>query len=361
MNGNCVSVRTRPGHGIARPGACNGFTLVELMVGIVVGMLVITAMALLFANSSAARAEMDRASQQIENGRVALQILRDDIHQAGFFGGYSGGVRRIVDACVPRAALVLSAGALGWQSSPASVPLPIHGYAAGETPAAETCITNQQPGTDALVLRSVDSSSVAVSSVTGAASATDYYLQTSACADPVLDAPDRPFVVAAGGSGAAATFTLHQKDCSTLAPLRKLIVRAYYIGKCSVCSGSGDGIPTLRMVELEGATATSQSVVEGIDSMHIEYALDTDNDGAFDAVRRCRASTDPCAVADWQNVMAVRVFLLARNLTPSPAYLDTKTYDMGLAGVIGPANDRFKRHLYSATVTAFNQTGPRER
>ncbi len=338
-----------------------GVTLVELMIGITLGLLVMSAMAILFANSSAARAEMDRASQQIENGRLALQMLRDDIQQAGFFNGYAGGARQVVAACVPRTGVTLGAAALGWQSSPPLAPLPIHGYAAGDTPASETCLTNQKAGTDVLILRSVDSNAMAVASAAATGSANDFFLQTSACADPAVDTIDRPFVVAAGGSAAAATFTLHQKDCVTVAMVRRLVVRAYYIGRCSVCGGSGDGIPSLRMVELEGASATSQPVVDGIDSMRVEYALDTDNNGEIDAIRRCKIGADPCSAADWSNVMAVRVFLLARNLTPSPGYIDTKTYDMGLAGPLPAPTDRFKRHLYSATVTAFNQAGPRER
>ena len=212
-----------------------------------------------------------------------------------------------------------------------------------------------------LILRSVDANPLSVAGASAAASANDFFLQTSACADPAVDAIDKPFVVAAGGAAAATTFILLLQDCLTPAPVRRLVVRAYYIGKCSVCSGSGDGIPSLRMIELEGTSAASQSVVEGIDSLRVEYALDTDNNGEIDAIRRCKTGADPCSPADWNNVMAVRVYLLARNLTPSPGYTDAKTYEMGLAGVQPAPNDRYKRHLYSATVTAFNQAGPREK
>ena len=341
--------------------ACAGVTLIELMIGITIGLLVLSAMAILFANSSAVRTELDRSSQQIENGRLALQLLRDDIHQAGYFNGYVGSFRQAVEACIPRAGVPLSAAALGWQSALPGTPLPIHGYAAGDTPAAEICITNQKPNTDVLVVRSVDANPLSVAAASTAASGNDFFLQTSACADPAVDPIDKPFVVAAGGSAAAANFILHLRDCVTPAQVRRLVVRAYYVGKCSVCSGSGDGIPSLRMIELEGTTATSQSVVEGIDSLRVEYALDTDNNGEVDAIRRCKNGADPCSPADWNNVMAVRVYLLARNLTPSPGYADNKTYEMGLAGVLAAPGDRYKRHLYSATVTAFNQAGPREK
>lgn len=336
-------------------------SLVELMTGITVGMLILTALAVLFANNSAARSEIDRTSQQIENGRFALQLLRDDIHLAGYFSGYTGGTRQIVDACIPRSGVTLSAAGLGWQASPPQAPLPIHGYAAGDTPAAESCLSNQKANTDVLILRSVETTSISVASAAGVSNANDYFMQTSACADAAIDATNKPFVVAPGGGSAATTFTLHQKDCVTLAAVRKLVVHAYYIGKCSVCSSGGDGVPALRMVELAGATASNVSLVEGIDSMRIEYALDTDNNGEIDTLKRCKNGADPCSPGDWSNVMGVQVYLLARNLTPSPGYTDTKTYDMGLAGTPAATNDRYKRHLYSAMVIAFNLAGLREK
>jgi prepilin-type N-terminal cleavage/methylation domain-containing protein len=70
-----------------RPIACpRGFTLIELMVGLVLGILVCFAVVTLFVNNSRARREIDQASQQIENGRYALDLLRDDLHLAGYYG-----------------------------------------------------------------------------------------------------------------------------------------------------------------------------------------------------------------------------------------------------------------------------------
>lgn len=350
-----------PARGVGFVPRCRGVSLVELMTGLALGMLVLTAMAVLFANNSAARGEIERASQQIESGRFALQLLRDEIRLAGYFHDHPGGTRQVVEVCIPRGGVPLSAAALGWQASPPRMPLSLHGYAAGDTPATETCIANQKPDTDVLILRRVESGTMSVAGVAGDGYSNDYFLQVSACADPAVDAPDEPTVVAPGGRSAAAAFALHAKDCVTPAPLRRLAVHAYYVGKCSVCSGGGDGVPSLRMVELSGASATNVAVIEGIDSMRIEYALDTDDDGEIDAVKRCSKGADPCSAGDWSRVMGVRVHLLARSLTPSPGHTNTRTYDMGLAGTLAPPNDRYRRHLYGAMVIAYNLAGPRER
>jgi type IV pilus assembly protein PilW len=351
----------------ARPvlrGATRGLTLVELMVATTIGLLIIVTMGVLFAGNSRARQEIERAAQQVENGRLAIELLRDDTHQAGYYGGLLGVATQpmqTVSPCVPRVGVTLDATNLGWQTSPLRVPLPVHGYAAGDIPAADSCLSNQKPGSDVLILRNVESNPLSVAMATGSSYANDWFLQTSSCANPVVDSIATPFIVAAGGAGAAARFTLHEKDCTTPAVVRRLVVRAYYVGRCSVCPGAGDGIPSLRMVELSGSTATSAAIVEGVEAMRIEYTFDLAQTGQVDAIRRCEAGVDPCSVADWSRVTAIQVYLLARNLAPSPDHLDAKSYAMGLAGTLPPFNDRYKRRLYSALIVAHNLAGPRER
>ena len=338
-----------------------GVTLVEVMVGAAAGLLLLSALAALFANNSAARGEIDRVSQQVENGRFALELLRDDVHMAGYYGGLSTESMQPSAACVPRTGVGVTDATLGWNAASATTPLAIHGYASGDVPPDETCFTHQKAGTDVLVLRSVETQAVAVGTAASDSNETDTFLQISSCNDPLVDPPDRPFVLAAGGPGAATRFVLRDGDCTTAAPVRKLLVHAYYVGKCSVCSGSGDGIPALRVVELAGSTATNSSLVEGIETMRVEYALDRDRDGVTEAIVRCQTGTDSCTASDWQNVIGVQIYLLARSAAPSPGHLDRKVYDMGLAGTLPAYGDAYKRRRFSAMVTAYNRAGSRER
>jgi len=359
-----VLPRCRAEHGSHKRGrrrSASGVTLVELMVSIAIGLLIVASLAMLFVANSRTRGEIERSGQQLESGRLAMELLRDDIHQAGYFGGFPAATVQAISPCVPRTGVALNAANLGWQTAPAVVtPLPIHGYASGDTPATETCISNQKADTDVLIVRSVEAAPLTLASATGSSFANDYFLQVSSCANAAVDAAGAPFVVAPGGAGAATRFTLHARDCVSAAPLNRLVVRAYYVGRCSVCTGAGDGIPSLRMVELNGSTATSASVVDGIESMRVEYLLDTAAKGQPDSIRRCKAGVDGCTLADWTHVSAVQVYLLARNLSPSPDYADAKSYAMGLAGTLPPAGDRYKRRLYSALIVARNLAGPRE-
>src|SRR5438093_13671019 len=82
-----------------------GFSIVELMVALAIGSLLLLALATLFANTSSARAEIDRASRQIESGRYAVHVLSDEIRHAGYYGPLinaptnAGGLTALPDPC----------------------------------------------------------------------------------------------------------------------------------------------------------------------------------------------------------------------------------------------------------------------
>ena len=65
-----------------------GFSLVELMVSMVIGLLILGAMTALFMNTSTGNREMARANGMIENGRLAIELLESDVVHAGYWGGY---------------------------------------------------------------------------------------------------------------------------------------------------------------------------------------------------------------------------------------------------------------------------------
>ena len=70
-------------------------------------------------------------------------------------------------------------------------------------------------------------------------------------------------------------------------------------------------------------------------------------------------------MANWANVVAVRINLLARNSTRSAGYTDSKTYALGLQAngapnTVGPFNDGYKRHVFRGEVRLNNPAGRRE-
>ncbi len=66
-----------------------GYTIIELMVAMTIGLVILAGLVTIFANNSRARAEIDRANQQTENGRYAMQLITDDLHNAGYLAEFN--------------------------------------------------------------------------------------------------------------------------------------------------------------------------------------------------------------------------------------------------------------------------------
>lgn len=342
---NIITVRKRT---YISPRCQGGVSLIELMVSLTIGLILLAGITTLIVQQSNTRGELEKASREIENGRYAMQLLHDDIQLAGFYSEYSpaSGVTYTVpaDPCD----IAPSAGDSGWSSAP-TVPVPIYGFPGGGTnPAsATTCgLTFYKPNTAILVVRRT--ATAAVTPAVAAAVAGPTYLQVSQCSKSAT-----PFVLGTGG------FSLLQKDCLTPANLRSYIVDVYYISTCDLCTPPADNIPTLKMVQAGPAATPSMPIplVEGIDNMQFDYGIDNTGNGAPDSY-----TATPTA-ANWQNVMAVQVNLLARNNDITPGYQDPRTYRMSVVSgvaVAGPFTDSVKRHAYSELVRAINPSGRRE-
>src|SRR6267154_4235 len=65
-----------------------GVTLIELMIAMTISLLVLLALVTLFVNTSRSNNEMAKTNDLIEDGRISVQLLSDDLVHAGFWGGY---------------------------------------------------------------------------------------------------------------------------------------------------------------------------------------------------------------------------------------------------------------------------------
>lgn len=324
-----------------------GFTLVELMVGLAIGLVLIASLALMFANTSHSRGELDKSIRQIENGRYAIELLQDDLEHAGFYGelstsslGYA-----VPDACAT------ALGSLGWdKTNPATpkAPVPIMGLSAAAA-AALTCLPNHRAGTPAIALHRLGTDAVAPSAITTTDTA---YVQSSRCAsDPAAS----PFVM----SAASADFTLQTFKCDTKNIVRPYVSRIYYLADCNECSL--DTVPTLKMAELRGTAMTVVPLAEGIEDIELQYGFDTTGVGAADKFAAGLSGTAGASDNLWANVVAVRLYLLSRTTERSPGFDDGgKQYDIGRSALVGPYTDQYKRRVYTTTIRLPNVAGPRE-
>ncbi len=325
----------------------SGFSLVELMIAITLGLIILTGVAVVFANASNSRNEIERVSRQIENGRYAVDLLSQDLRVSGFYGELDI-TKLVAPAAVPDPC---STNPIDWNNA---IPVHIQAYngAAGAPASCLPAGLNFQPGTDILVVRRARTCAAGVGGCPAAA-ANYPYVQASLCTSDTAT-----HVLGVEGT---ATFNLKQKDCTTDADKRQYYPRIYYV---STDNGRGQSIPTLKRLEYESTGWVIRELVEGIEQLNFEYGLDTDGDGTPDVYIPdpnnhpvgCNAA---CQVANWMNVVAVQMHVLSRNLETSAGYTDSKTYHLGDIDYT-PAATNFRRHAYSTLVRLANPAGRRD-
>ena len=363
---------------VAMRQAQRGLSLLEMLIAITIGLGLLAALTTVFVNSSRSQAELARASQQIENGRFAIQMLQDDIWHAGFYG------RHIAYTATAPTALPDPCSTNADTSVVSPTPMqnalwfPIQGYSdlSAVPTALAACLTAADLYTgagrnDILVVRRADSRATALASL----AANTYYLQSVAEPyNPTTLQQLRP-VIAKGSP--STVFTQTSPTNGELGEIRRYHVHIYFVAPCSAPAGGGanctgandDGgnpIPTLKRLELSSAGAFQiVPLVEGIERFQVEYGIDTPltglptgapyaGDGMPDSY------TDNPTADQFSQVVAIRLYLLARANEQSAGYTDTKTYDLGIAGTTAPGG-AFKRHLFTTVVRLQNVAGWRER
>lgn len=332
-----------------------GFSLVELMIGLTLGLLVLAAVSAVFINTSNTRNELERAGQQIENGRYATQLLTEDLRQAGYYGEYD-------PAQLPTPASLPNPCTVDTVAMKNALPIHVQGYDQGT--AAPACISDVKADTDIVVLRRA---SGCIAGATGCeAQDTNYfYYQNTLCNDELIANPStiNHFVI----SDTNADFLLTKRNCTTRSDLRRYITRIYFIANNNV---SSDGIPTLKRAELTVDGMEIVPLVEGIEDLQLSFGLDTaGTDGIPDVYTAAPETYNGCAgqacVENWRNAMTVSISLLSKSTEATPGYKDTKTYMVGknaasVAQTVGPFNDQYKRHVYDGVVRINNPAGRRE-
>jgi type IV pilus assembly protein PilW len=291
------------------------------MVAMVLGIVILLAVSEIFVSNSRTRGEIEKTGRQIENGIYALRMMEDELANAGYWG--EAGAQPVSASLPPLCPTTAAelADAMGY---------PVQS-------AATTSCVNSKAGSSFIALRRA---STCATGTTGCAlfSSGNFHIQVSACKD-----------VSAGSvllKSAAADMTFTQRNCTTPAPIYRLFSRVYYVNDNDV----------LVRAELAGGNyKTVTPLVDGIEIMRFEYGLDTDGDAQIDEI------TAAPSTAQWSDVVAVKVSLIARNPEPTAGYADSRSYTLaGEEYEVPEALRGFKRQLYATTVHLRNVAGRRE-
>lgn len=357
-----------------------GFSIVELMVAMTIGLVILLATTVIFVQSKQSHTTQDSLARLQENSRFAMQFLMRDLRMAGNFG--------CANLTEPRNTLNNSTvgGAFDVSSKIQGSESKSNWYGTVATP---TPPLNMKAGTDAISLRYFDTSNaVAVTAPfaintagpiqvnPGSAFQQGDIVAVSDCNNSAIFQITGPTAAGsiahvAGTPPAPGNFTanLGNKIYQNDAEIAAYTYAAYYIR-------DGTSGPALFRDTLAWNAGTNamevqaQELVEGIENLQIRYGEDMTNDNPPVPDRYVTAGS----VANWKNVVAVRIGILARSLAQTDSAtksygqeLDANTYDVDGDGNpdywdldgdgavdLTPPNDRFQRRVFRTTVLMRN-------
>ena len=319
-----------------------GFTLIELMISVTIGLGILAGLVGVLSSNSANSRSNDKTSELLTNGRYGLNSIKAELREAGFRGYTWADPDVIAPATLATPGNeCLQAGATAG-AFVANIRQGVWGVdnaAATPNPFAANCIPAERfaAGSDILVMRRVAPFPAT------ALVANRVYFQSAYERGQVFRG-----AVAPNFAGVPlASFELQEF--------------VYYVSPVTnVAAPENPAVPSLRRVTLNAAgNMVDELVVSGIEHLQVQYGyLATNgtvrylNAGTADPVFDLSADSFNAAASGWDNVNAVRIWLLARNTLAEPGYLNNNRYTM--AGQDFDKNDSFRRQMFSTVVQLRN-------
>jgi type IV pilus assembly protein PilW len=328
-----------------------GFSLVELMVGLTLGLMLIAGAVTIYLATSQSYREVEQVAALTENARFAEQIVGESLRHMGFLGEVTANKVEVDPSLTaPTGDCSGAAGAYN---------LTRLGYAAtvDSSGAVLGCITDGVEGTDVLVIkrtlprpfssgprvRDPNDPPTGTIDTPGPLEDGRTYVMSNSVAGRLFEgsssSPTEP-TIGSGGEFPGGTAWEYQYE-------------VFYVRQAN-----STDVPRLsRRVLSYNATTnamefTTEDIVEGVEDLQLLFGYDSDSDGDVDTYEDLAAIE---AGGNWANVASVEVFMLVRSATSDAQYTDQKTYRLGDPNdPVGPFNDNFRRLLSHTSVSLRN-------
>lgn len=316
------------------PQAQSGFSLVELMIALLLGLLLMSGIIAVYLESKSSFVQDEAISRVQENGRFALRLLTREIAMGGFYAG-------VTEPGAISAATVVGNACATWLLNPTQVIETYDNADGGETSAFNSCFPAAITGvgTDILAVRRASDTPLIQHGdwQTGftAFTADQYYLHTESSGLG-------PAEIRLGSAldGMALTTSTSTAD------VWNYFGRIYYIGTDP--EGTG-GIPSLCTRTAQNTDQTC--LVSGVESLQLELGVDTSGDGIPDEFVPGAVSATGVDVA---TVVSMRIHLLVRSPELARNFpAESRTWVLGDETIT--TNDQYYRRVFTATVPRNNQ------
>lgn len=334
------------------PNTQHGFTIIEVMIAMTLGLLIVAALSSVFVYSSRNYSQDERVSRVTDEMRFAMAQLTTDLEMSGFWAQKHNPSGIAIDTnlddrgdCGPsgtdwvfedRTALELLDDA-----TPSTANDQFNCIAAGDV----------TPNTDILAIKRVDGIESRIEGTVADdfdnRAANRVYFRTNGVKalmyKAVTNASPPPDFVEPTITTVPTPYDEWQYE-----PV------IYFIRNWTVTSG--DGVPSLCRKELRGGNPPgmqSECLASGVESLQFEFGLDPDGDNSVDYY------TAAPTAAQLSDAISARVLILARALEADPHYTNPKTYQLSNEGAYTP-NDGIYRKLLTATVRLHNPASLRQ-
>jgi type IV pilus assembly protein PilW len=321
-----------------------GFSLLETFIALAIGLVIFAGVLSVFVGMRSTVTETTSFGELQENGRFAMSVLTDDLSKQDFWGDYTG----TFDASSINHALAAPGNdCRGGGVNNNSFPLATGTFRTiwGETAVGSNpmgCFNDAKIGSDVIQIKRV----LAGDLVDGVG-------------DPITTAPIGNYHLVTN-SNDGILFGSGVVPAADNSRVWQYQHHVYYIREEN--QGSNNKVPVL----MQGQLTTRMSfapIIDGIEMIRFMYGYDadTDPDAVGYGVVDNFLSAENVTAAMWDNaggtkIIAVKIYVLARNVLPDNKYKNDKTYFLGdlNEGKGITFNDNYRRLLFSSTVTLYN-------
>jgi type IV pilus assembly protein PilW len=330
-----------------------GFSLVELMIAMLIGLFIVLGVVLVYASAVRTQVLNESLSRVQENGRFAVSFLSRDIRMAGYDGGCTTAVNNLLDETdgdYNADLLTLGSAVSGWDNSAGDHAAYLTGYTAGTD-----VISLQHAANDTGLVANgntpANAANINLTTQSGIPAGTiilvsdyegcDLFQNRSNANATNLNRGASGSNPGPGNKNPGHNNFSHRYDGDIQIFQFESVV--YYIGD------GANGRPALRRVRFSqgiGAGNPSEELVSDIADMQIEYGVDADGD------RDPENFVNAGAVANWDDVIAVRLWLLTEgqngNVLETPQQLPAPFNGLDVS-------DRRLRRVFTATSAIRNR------
>ncbi len=295
----------------------HGFTLVELMIAMTVGLLLLSGMVTALVGSSSMGKTRERSSVVQFSGRYAIDTMKRDLQHAGYLGITS---LFAPDAPVPFAVSnVCDAATVGQLS--------LRVWGADSNPYAGSCIPADKYLTgDVLMVRRLS-----ISPVTGPFSSNVIYYHSSYEGGTAFLGPTAPDFNGTNRQPPYLDYALEET--------------VYYVSPYTTSPSESPRVPALyRMRLTNGPAMVPELVATGVEQMQLRY-------GQFDSSGNGRY-VEAASITDWDSITSIEISLLVRADAVEPGYRNTSTYSVGGEDIV--VNDSYRRTVFTTVVQMRN-------